>query len=248
MKIMLVGALGSIGRRYAHILHRIKGIDLVALDPAFDAKHRNADWFTERNIPTLSPNKGQDYVWPKRDEYKPDKVLIASPTNTHDEWCRKCIEHKTAFMCEKPLTKDLDSCVSLAIAADSTGTPAHVVCNYKFALQGTTRSYYDPISYNYYSTGNDGALWDCAQLLYFNPDMKIQTDSPIWTLEVEHRRRTQNLPYRKLEMGYIEMIEDWLGGGESCWTLEDGVKMTRTVLQRIKKEEKKNGKASKRGW
>jgi hypothetical protein len=249
MRILVVGALGSIGKRYSNILRQMAGVEVVALDPAFDVKGHRANWFKNHNIKTLSPSKGQDYVWPKRDQYKPDKVLIASPTDTHDEWCRKCIEHRTAFMCEKPLTKSLDTCASIAKAAEDTGTPGHMVCNYKFALQGTTRSFFDPISYDFYHFSNDDEPieWAACQLLLLNPDIILKTDSAAWTLVVEYRRRTQNLPYRKIELGYIEMLADWVGGGENCWKLEDGVKMTAAVLERLKKGVKKNGALKKIG-
>lgn len=217
MKVLVAGGLGAIGRRYAAILENI-GVDVRINDTSAYNKKTNV---------------GRDIRWS-------DKVLIATPTNTHMDWIKLCHAESKPFLVEKPVcrTKQLSHLRGLI----NNGVWGNVVCNYKFALQATAREDYTPISYDYYNIGNEnkikGAIYySCCQLIYINPDIKLNTKSPIWNLEIEWRGKRKWMDYRTLEMSYFEMLHDWLFcGGENLWTLKDGVEMGRATYERMVKD------------
>lgn len=209
MRILLIGANGSIGSRYAAIF-RYMGIKYTPIEV----------W--DRLEDVVSDNR-QEYTY----------ALIASPTETHIEFCNRLLTLNIPFLCEKPLTQDLEEAKDLmdrVIKEGATGR-CHVVCNYEILF----RSYspMDEISYNYYKTGPDGMLWDCCQLLYYAYKNEIEchifTDSPVWTLEVDG----EVVPYRDIEESYVDMIRCWLRGSPHVWTLADGYEMTRLVKEQV---------------
>lgn len=203
-KILLIGH-GKIGRRYSAILKHLKQ-DFEIFDPLL--------------------------------EYEPDikafdKWIIASPTETHIQWCLSAIELGKTFLCEKPLSKKLNECEVIMNSCAKTGVKGFVVCNYKYLL--TERIFWrytekPSLKYDYYITGSDGKEWDCCQLIYIDPRVELRTRSPVWKFHIDRLR----VKYELLERSYIKMIEDFIEGKyEKLWTVEDGYKMTEATLKRI---------------
>ena len=185
MNVLLLGAEGSIGSRYAAILKhlRIKFTPLEARD-SLEAIPCNGTPVTH--------------------------ALVATPTETHIELCNQLLDMGLPFLCEKPLSMDVKASDNLLrrIRRMKLLDECHVVNNYCYAL--ARHSPKQLISYDYYKTGNgnDGTNWDCCQLIYYAKKNKItytiDTDSPIWILRVDGK----DMPYRDIEESYINMVSD----------------------------------------
>ena len=201
MRILLMGHKGSIGKRYGAILSHF-GVDWVGYDTAIHDIEPDFAYF--------------------------DKVIIATPTETHCEIACK-VPYNIPLLCEKPLAKELvdaEKMRDLRIGSDS-----FVVCNYRYALRG----FKEPlkISYNHYHTGRDGTFWDVCQILYLDPDAEIDTQSPFLSLWVNG----EEVPYQAIERSYAQMIWDFVSGKyNNLWTFEDGVEMTKIVMGRVERE------------
>lgn len=200
MSTLLIGSEGRIGSRYKAILNSF-GEPTQYWDP--------------KNGSTSLINH--------------DRWLIASPTETHYEYCMQAIEAGKPFLCEKPLSKKLSECREISDTAAAMKIPGFVVCNYKYAVKTAWPRSNFSISYDYYNAG-DELEWSCAQLLYLDPKAKLKDKSPVWKVEVNGKP----LDYTKLEKSYVRMIGDFLAGNyDELWNLNDGVKMTEAVLSRV---------------
>lgn len=194
---LVIGGKGSIGRRYCSILSFLK-----------------------------KPFKILDIQDPKgeRDLEKIDfdEAIIATPTDTHFEYCEKLIALNKVFLCEKPLSKNEDECMRI-----SEYLKGYVVNNYEWAIRHIMAPW--EITYDYYNTGKDGVLWDCCQLIYLDQKAKIQTKSPIYRLHVNG----QPIQLTDIERSYIWMISAFLTDNRlGLWSLKTGLKMTQKVLER----------------
>lgn len=154
MKTLLLGHLGSIGKRYASILDHF-GYDWVGHDAGEDKPHPGWDGISH--------------------------VIVAVPTNNHYQVASEAICMGKAVLCEKPLSKRPNECIILENLAK--GKDAFVVCNYSYALRKFADQPYK-ITYANYRTGNDGLWWDVCQLLYLDPKAKIYNKTPYFMLEV----------------------------------------------------------------
>jgi len=207
VNILIIGNLGSIGRRYSAILDHL-GVEWSGFDPISG----------DTELATSLKNARG--------------AIIASPTELHETQALQCTRRYVPFLCEKPISTDLE------IARGMASLPGFVVNNYQFCLGRTPKG----IEYNYYRTGKDGKHWDLCQLIYLDKGVKISTDSPVWTLTENGRL----IPYRELEISYVNMIRCWLKslgwnglseyGEEWLWTMRDGFRMTLAVQERINED------------
>lgn len=202
MRILVVGGLGSIGSRYVAILKYLGHEAIV-----YDCQN-----------PVCDP-----YGDPIIDLQEFDKAIIATPTDTHYDWCKRLVAIGKPFLCEKPLSKSLKECEELVTLDENK--LGSIVMNYASVVL-------KPKGYDYFRTGNDGKYFDCCQLIYLNPDIDIQTTAPTWTLIDEGGAPVS---YYELERSYIDMVRDWLAGTYG-YTLTDGVKMTKAVLERMERD------------
>ena len=208
MKVLLIGGLGSIGRRYQAILR------------AFDVEFEIYDVHNQ-----FTPLRKLSF----------DKALVCTPTESHYSYCMELIHMGKPFLCEKPLSRDLYECTQIRDEAQKTGVVGNIVCNYKFLLEkleGYHKQGQYHFTYDYFNTGKEGTFWDCCQLVYLDPKCTIKISSPVWLLSIN----TGFVNYQDLELSYVFMIQQWLAGSTDLWTLEDGVKMTEAVLGRINEE------------
>ena len=202
--VLLIGGLGSIGLRYQAILKSIN-VPFIVYDYGSPLED-SPDYNGQKNIPNIQF----------------DKAIICSPTETHINYVHQLIHLGKTFLCEKPLSKDMEDMESLP------DYPAgFVVCNYKFLVKPYGMS--PSIRYDYYKSGRDGLLWDCCQLIYLDPECELKNESPLWNLHVN----CKEVPYRALELSYVQMIKSFIWNkGKDLWTLKDGVEMSKAVMNR----------------
>lgn len=198
MKILLIGANGNMGRRYAAILN-----------------HLEADW--------VGVDIGDK--WPK--DF--DRAIVATPTGSHFGICSRLAKLKKPFLCEKPISKNPDSIRKLI----RMGAEGYMVCNWKFVFSDRVeyRRKLNPnennICYDYYSTGKDGTIWDCIQLVYLAIDIQIKTESPYFDVTIDDDHVTLD----DIAYSYITMIRKFIWPNIfDLWTLKDALKATCKVI------------------
>lgn len=207
MRVAIVGGKGSMGRRYASIVKFLGHTPIVLDDP-----------------------NGIDL-----DNWAHDRLIVATPTDTHYSYATWAIENDSPVLVEKPLSKSLMECMNLYQEVRGKAKRAYTVCNYKYLceLMNVRKPY--SIKYDYYNHGNDSIAWDCCQLLYLDPGATLLTLSPTWHLRINNVLAR----YRWLEQSYVEMVSDFLGDGVGLWTMADGAEMTRVTLERTQNETKR---------
>lgn len=207
-KTILLGHRGRIGSRYAAILNYL-GEEWIGFDicEGWDSSEWNGAWKTA------------------------ERAIIATPTSEHYHHCRIACEAGVPFLCEKPLAKSLEYAERIANITEAHNIKGYVVNNYAFlARMCHWKSPSDGnIFYDYYNPGDD-LEWSCAQLLHLDPGAKLRAASPYWTLWFGGTQAT----YPQVEVSYQHMIVSFLSGSnEFLWDLEHGVRMVRTVLERV---------------
>lgn len=175
-------------------------------------------------------------VWDQEDVALPEqpfaRAIVCSPTSTHYEYCKLLIAAKKPFLCEKPLSKFVNECEDLVRRARRDQVIGRVVNNYEYVLRDVPRG---NMFFDYYNTGKDGVFWDCCQLIYMDPNVEIRTTSPRWHLN----RGGRWIRYKELENSYIQMIKHFVNGKyDYMWSLQDGVDMTKAVLERMEREDR----------
>lgn len=178
--IAVIGANGNMGRRYGAILNYLKqswiGLDL--------------DNTLEQYDRVLKRVSG---------------VIIATPTSTHDEIIRMCLDYGMPILCEKPISTNLAAVECLCLEAEARGVKLQMVNQYRhMGLQTEDRgtSYYD-----YWNHGRDGLFWDCISVVALaGGNVILDEKSPIWKCTINGRE----LDVSKMDRAYIGMIGLWL--------------------------------------
>lgn len=207
---MLLGNKGSIGRRYEAILKN-DGIPYLGVD---------------------DPNGV------KLEHFNFDRLIIATPTRTHLDYCTQAIRLKKPFLCEKPLAETVQEAKEIAQMAQNTGVDGFVVCNWKVMIERIMKNIYAPyrITYDHFHSGNEAMRWNMAQVIYLDPFAAIYNKSPRWNVQVNSIR----VKYRQIEHSYVLMIRDFANSHtEGLWSLEDGVKMVERCLEWDKRHGRK---------
>lgn len=200
MNVAVIGASGNMGRRYCAIL-RYLGIGVVEID-----EHSPSGMLGERY----------------------DKVIIATPTRLHFDFCEAMAMVGNPFLVEKPLDTDPKSIRYLRELCIKQGVDGRMVCNWAFA--GRLR--FDPgchqVQYSNFHTGNDGLGWDCIQLIYLAKGFpELSTGSPFLQCHIDDNRIHEGM----IAMSYKKMVEAWLQDPAQLWSLEDAKKATeKTIL------------------
>lgn len=152
--ILLIGANGSMGKRYQAIL-RYLGKEFRAVD-----KETKGNLLSSAAVRCSS-------------------AIIATPTNTHEEIIGTLTASRIPILCEKPVTKNLKALGEILATVKKNKTPFQMVAQYKMLLQpsriGRTR-------YDYFRHGNDGLVWDCMQIIAFaRGEVSLHEESPVWS-------------------------------------------------------------------
>lgn len=208
--ILIIGSRGSIGTRYRTILEDM-GESYCEYDPA---------------INSLEDDAFDPMVF--------EKAIIASPTNTHFKYCNLMMDLKKPFLCEKPLSQNLEECELLAKRQRTEKYKGYVVNNWNFLIPEGEKV--RSIEYDYYRTGPDGFCWDLAQPIYIgfkhNAKLHLHKKSALWNVRINN----ESVQYRDIEWSYLDMISAFINDDyESLWTLQDGLQMS-IAVQRYMKE------------
>jgi len=177
--IALIGSSGSMGLRYQAIF-KMLGLEYIPLD---------VDRTPGEVIEIAAAC---------------DRILIASPTHTHVNYLRELLPFKKPILCEKPITKDVESLRELHDFCKRAGFSYQMVMQYKELPIGTGKesSYYD-----YFRHGADGLAWDCIQILALaNGWVDLREASPIWSCVINGQR----LSLADMDRAYIRMIRRWI--------------------------------------
>lgn len=157
MSNLIIGANGSMGKRYQAIL---KHLD----EPAWCVdKDHDANTIFERAM-------------------KADRIIICTPTETHFSFLKKLLVLGKPILCEKPITKHLPELMEIFKLSKKHSTPFTMMLQYSELVNPSTSgaSYYD-----YFRTGNDGLIWDCLQIIGLSKDdVDIKNESPVWMCRI----------------------------------------------------------------
>lgn len=219
--IVLVGSNGSMGKRYQAILRHLEkrflplDVETSLLGVCEAVKQKDC--------------KG---------------VIIATPTNTHFEYCMALVPFGKPVLCEKPITKNLDELEQILLLAKTYKTPFDMTLQYKKLL-----SYYgaddmcgfEGSHYNFYNHGKDGLVWDCLQTIALAKGfIKLDEKSPIWSCSING----VSLDINKMDRAYVDFVWDWIRNpGQQDFSF---LKIAHLKAKKIEDEEKANGRGEKR--
>lgn len=211
MRILVIGNLGSMGRRYTACLK---------------AMHEDVLGF---DVGGPIPNPS---------EY--DRAIIATPTETHFMWCDYLIQKGKDFLCEKPVSKDPAAVCQLAELAKASGVDGRMVSNWLYAVNQALLLGRGPtggqsvtaimgemeIVYRSYNSGKDGFFWDCIQPIYMAGKFVYDNKSPMFEAHVDGNQITLEM----IERSYLIMLSEWMYGDRNrLWSLEDAAAASKKV-------------------
>jgi hypothetical protein len=160
MSILIVGAHGSMGKRYQAIL-----------------KYLNREYHC-----VDKENSAQDIQFMAA---RSSGIIIATPTDTHVKFVREFLPFRKPILCEKPVTKDIGELRHLRDEIKESGTPFRMMYQYEI-LGDTLRN--GASRYNYFRHGSDGLVWDCLQIIGLaRSEVKLEETSPVWSCMINGR-------------------------------------------------------------
>lgn len=179
--ILLVGSEGSMGKRYQAIL-----------------RHLNID-FIPYDLNTKSPFLVE--------LLKCERVIVATPTDTHKNILETAIKMKKDILCEKPICKSSKEVEELCNLASKNDSKLNMVFQYGEIAKKSFES--KSSYYNYFRTGNDGLYWDCLQIISLaSGPIKLENNSPIWKCEIND----EELSIQSMDYAYVRFIQKWHQG------------------------------------
>lgn len=200
MIVLVVGHLGSMGKRYCAILRYLKE-DVITADIG-------------------------DPWW----EWEFDRVIIATPTDHHYNDINLARVKGKPILCEKPISKDraeleyLCSVPDLDIRMVSNWKYAinlALTRAQKVAIEGEME-----IEYSYYDSGKDGFFWDCIQLIHLAGQFKYDRTRPAFEAKVNGL----DVTLEHIHASYVLMVSEWLHGDKGkLWSLTDAMQANNKV-------------------
>lgn len=214
MKILVIGSKGNMGKRYVAILkylgHEVVGLDLDNFEDVFN--YEKNDITIPRNLLTLKEPV--------------DRAIIATPIDKHYEWCVWCINNKIPFLCEKPISKNLDEIKILIDFSEKNGVDGRMVCNWAFINSYETLLPNDNgITLDYYNTGKDG-FWDLIQPVYLGKKFTLQKKSPAYICTINGHIVNQY----NFDWSYVNMLKKWIVNTMSLWSLRMALNATEKLI------------------
>lgn len=202
MKTLLVGGLGSIGRRYQAILNHLK-----------------------------QPFEIYDILSPEPNMADFTHCIIASPSEMHKEHIFRFSEH-VPTLCEKPLclkTEDLEILKTLnpknpvymvnnySFLNTNPGFPPRVdKISYDFYNTGRDGTALDCIQLLYLAEK-------------IGADLEVAKNSPVWELWINDKLK---VPYDWIEWSYVQMINAFLHDRTHVlWPLSFGIEATTLAIK-----------------
>lgn len=153
MKILLVGCLGNMGRRYAAILDYL-GVEWVGFDSRDGLKKPGAEGF--------------------------DAVIYATPTVAH---MSNILDHlkfspEVPMLVEKPIDKSMPMITLLKQKWEANNFKIMMVNQYRHLVSSNRK---EPTQYDYFKSGGDGLAWDCINLIGLaQGTISLKNESPLW--------------------------------------------------------------------
>lgn len=194
MSIMILGAKGNMGRRYAAILKTLKHPVI-----GFDVESTYQDF--KNAIPLV------------------DGIIIATPTPTHAHYLTALADSGKPILCEKPLSTNPKEVRRLMDLYRARKGKLRMVMQYQNMISGANdgESYYD-----YYNHGRDGLKWDCIQIIALaKRDFWLGESSPIWKCKINDKKLDiANMDFAYIDeikhwlsrpaqdLGYLKAIHD----------------------------------------
>jgi hypothetical protein len=176
---LIIGADGSMGKRYQAILRHLGKEVLCA-----DIEHKAKEILSMVELC--------------------DRVIIATPTETHRYYLKKLIPMKIPVLCEKPVVKKTNEIAVILNEVEKFGTPFTMMNQY----YEISKSLLDrPSSYDYFRTGKDGLIWDCLQIIGLaQGEVTLENKSPIWKCTING----ETLNFADMDRAYVSFVEKWV--------------------------------------
>ncbi len=190
-RIVVIGGLGNMGRRYLAILAHL-GYEAHPIDLEESQRQREVLFQKARG------------------------VIIATPTPDH---CRRVLEvvslsrrNDIPILCEKPLTTDIQQLDGLLRIARRDGYNLQMVNQYKH-LRGYSSEYNEAepsrygSHYRYFNSGRDGLAWNCINILGLSKGRcQLTETSPLWSCRINGVW----LSLSDMDDAYITMVNRWV--------------------------------------
>lgn len=157
MSTLIIGGLGSMGRRYSAVLSYLR-------EPYYAVDRES------------SPAAIKSFA------SRASRILICTPTETHLGIIKRLMTLGKPILCEKPICKNLDDLNELMSSVRHFGTKLNMVMQYTelVSSNGAGDSEYD-----YFRHGNDGLAWDCLQIIALaKGHLSLREDSPVWKCKI----------------------------------------------------------------
>ena len=127
--------------------------------------------------------------------------LICTPTALHFDSIVEFSGYDLPILCEKPLTKSRDEFENL------------MSMTIELSMINQYRDFFvpkiGPTTYEFYNSGGDGLLWDCANLVGMaNGSISLQKTGPHWSCMING----VEIDYRDIGKSYVNNIANWLTG------------------------------------
>lgn len=180
MKVMIVGADGSMGKRYQAIFNHLE-ISTICVD-----KHTS----------TKDLFDGAE---------KAQAVVLATPTDLHAHCLDVFSQYQVPILCEKPLAKSIEELNFIRdVIVRERKVNLTMTMQYEMLVQPGARgnSWYD-----YFRHGNDGLGWDCLQIIGLaKSKFLLEEKSPIWKCGLNG----QPLSLSDMDLAYVRFIQRWI--------------------------------------
>ena len=161
MKTPIIGADGSMGKRYQTILRYL------------DQAHVCAD-----------KNHSKDQIMDMA--MASDSIILTTPTDTHVDYLFELVPLKKPILCEKPISKNMKDLDSVLAFIKCRNDKFSMMNQYKLidCAWSEGESYY-----NYFRHGSDGLLWDCIQIVGLaRGKVTLGQSSPMWQCMLNGRK------------------------------------------------------------
>lgn len=176
--ILLIGSEGSMGKRYQAIFNHL-GLEYHKCDL--------------KNNPIFNISLY-------------DKIVLATPTDSHYDLLKQIIGHGRDILCEKPISKSVNEVIEiLNLVKTKENCKFNMVFQYG-ELAPSNNNPHQFTSYDYFRTGNDGLKWDCLQIIALaSGPIKIQNKSPYWKCMIND----SELDLSTMDHAYVKFIKKW---------------------------------------
>ena len=203
MRVLIVGGLGNMGRRYAAILNAMN-IDFNIYD-------------------SRVPRRLEDVA------VGCDRAIIATPTDTHFDSLIEVIDMINGpILCEKPVCKDIDQLKTILRIAEEKQRHIRMVMQYKYVFRNPIPG--RDSHYDFYHHGNDGLYWDCMQIIGLaTGKIVLKEDSHTWKCSLNGEFPSMN--ENTMNLAYFGNIFDWINHPELCVGPEEILSIHEKVLK-----------------